>query len=283
MAPRLETVGAFLCLFPDWKLRYLRGMLIGKCIYCSSQEPGLSREHVIPQGLGGKRSPLSRSNALVLNEASCGHCRDMTSKMEGACLKGMFGVARAHFGMTRKSRDTGRSLVQIELLDGHKENIEVEHRFAGSSLILPAYEVIGPPPYPGRYKMPPCKWIPAKFPDKDSPYKDMNPVGQITCDLVLYARVLAKIAFCYAIHIYGVDHFKPTIVPFIVGETGEFSRHVGGLGNFPTQIEPETDPTHLHRLWSFTHEDRLVVAVKLFAGTGGPTNCIVVGTLMAGE
>jgi hypothetical protein len=50
---------------------------IGRCIYCGSTE-NLSKEHIVPLGLGGED---------VLYDASCGWCRDATSRIESRLLK----------------------------------------------------------------------------------------------------------------------------------------------------------------------------------------------------
>jgi hypothetical protein len=58
---------------------------IGSCIYCSSSN-GLSDEHVLAYSLGG---------SLILEDASCEECSDITKKFEQICARNMFGSFRA--------------------------------------------------------------------------------------------------------------------------------------------------------------------------------------------
>lgn len=59
---------------------------VGACIYCGDKTPPLSREHVLPRGLGGGSAPDGYSGALVLQNASCEICRRVTQKIEEQCL-----------------------------------------------------------------------------------------------------------------------------------------------------------------------------------------------------
>jgi len=45
---------------------------IGACIYCGDKALPLSREHVLPRGLGGSMSPDGYSDALVLQNIEWG-------------------------------------------------------------------------------------------------------------------------------------------------------------------------------------------------------------------
>ena len=47
---------------------------VGACIYCGRKDIELSREHVMPRGLGGNWAPDGMANALVLKNASCKSC-----------------------------------------------------------------------------------------------------------------------------------------------------------------------------------------------------------------
>jgi 5-methylcytosine-specific restriction endonuclease McrA len=51
---------------------------IGRCIYCRTTDGPLTREHVIPKGLGGH---------LVLHEATCTPCQKLIGKIETAVLR----------------------------------------------------------------------------------------------------------------------------------------------------------------------------------------------------
>ena len=71
----------------------------GVCIYCNT--PGtpeeLTNEHIVPQGLGGKR---------YIKDASCLKCQLETHRFETAALEGFLWPARTHAGVkpSRPSR-----------------------------------------------------------------------------------------------------------------------------------------------------------------------------------
>jgi 5-methylcytosine-specific restriction endonuclease McrA len=54
------------------------------CIYCGRTD-GLTEEHVVPFALGGN---------LIIPDASCPSCRDMTSAFETKVLRGFMHDAR---------------------------------------------------------------------------------------------------------------------------------------------------------------------------------------------
>ena len=58
---------------------------IGYCIYCGTRERPLSKEHIIPYGLGG---------VWILGEASCDKCATITSEFEMDVLRNTFGPFR---------------------------------------------------------------------------------------------------------------------------------------------------------------------------------------------
>jgi hypothetical protein len=76
-----------------------RSIAIGSCIYCAATD-GLSKEHVLPYGLGGD---------LVLHEASCSNCRDATSKIELQLLRGHWWPYRRFLGLqSRRPQEQDR-------------------------------------------------------------------------------------------------------------------------------------------------------------------------------
>src|ERR1700681_3245115 len=79
---------------------------VGVCIYCGDTTPPLTREHILPRGLGGNVAPHGQTQALVLQKATCEQCRLITSRLEEECLRPMMNYARARLGLKRKDRKT---------------------------------------------------------------------------------------------------------------------------------------------------------------------------------
>src|SRR5687767_8158480 len=93
---------------------------VGFCIYCGSRKPPLTREHVLPRGLGGNEAPRGRSHALVLRHATCEKCREITREVEEICLLGPLLPIRRVLGLTRKDRRTPTSPILVRHADGRE-------------------------------------------------------------------------------------------------------------------------------------------------------------------
>src|SRR5947207_38285 len=66
---------------------------VNRCIYCGKEPPiPLTREHILPQGLGG---------GIILLKASCGCCQKITSDFETATLRNMYLPYRFRVGLVR--------------------------------------------------------------------------------------------------------------------------------------------------------------------------------------
>jgi hypothetical protein len=88
---------------------------VGQCIYCGEASSPLTREHVLPRGLGGFKSPAGSSNALVLQQASCESCQVITQSIEDDCLSGQFWPIRSRLKFNRKDRRPLSVPVQLVL------------------------------------------------------------------------------------------------------------------------------------------------------------------------
>jgi hypothetical protein len=67
---------------------------VGRCIYCHSTD-GLTVEHVIPFGLGGR---------LELPESGCHRCSKITSDFEHTCLRTMYGPLRLLYDLPSRRK-----------------------------------------------------------------------------------------------------------------------------------------------------------------------------------
>lgn len=108
---------------------------VGECIYCGGRE-GLSDEHILPYGLGGR---------MVLPSASCRQCATITGRFEGAVLRGSMREARAVAGYpTRRPRERPTE-IEFRALSGDSVVPAVRSREdAPAFFLLPMFE---PPRY----------------------------------------------------------------------------------------------------------------------------------------
>ena len=92
-----------------------------KCIYCGGDgSPGrLTPEHIIPESLGGM---------LVLPEASCKPCQDVTSAMEGQNAGRLFRPIRRQLNFPSKNRGRARREARqqeefVVVIDGRRRYV----------------------------------------------------------------------------------------------------------------------------------------------------------------
>ncbi len=182
------------------------------CIYCGSRR-NLSDEHIIPYGLQPK------GGDWFLPKASCDRCADVTKKFEGLCLQGTLGPLRAKLSLkTRRKpkrttnltinyRDDGR----IETTPVPRENFPMVcpgFRWKAAGLLRnvePATEFVGEDIV--RY---PTGELEPFLKDRET-----IKIGRVSPSD--YARMLAKIAHCYAVAEFGQLSFDECLPDVILG------------------------------------------------------------------
>ena len=249
---------------------------IGRCIYCGSTQEPLTREHVLPRGLAGNEPPEGASEALVLRNASCERCREITRKIEEKCLLDMLGPARRRLGLTRKDRRSPTSPVLVRMPGETEDTVQelIDNHVLGA-LVLPSFRTAQ---YfsnaTERDREVNYKFIsvePAVFP------KGASRVGvKLRADKVVFARMLAKIGLGLATACHGPGALIPLVRGLITGVDTDIHRYVGG---FCEEIpEPPTGgPFHTMRLRN--HDGLIVADIQLFGQFGGPINYVIIGRL----
>jgi glutaredoxin len=161
---------------------------VGRCIYCGAgAENRLSREHIVPIGLGG---------GLVLSKASCESCSKITQKFEEICLRKIFLPYRVYVGLMRHRK---------ELRESIKEN--------GEFLIIP--RIFGEPGLIcGRPPGNPLVFTYLLYADGQEidHHVQRLAAGEICFDMAAFARMLAKIAHSYVVAELGLDGVDPELL-----------------------------------------------------------------------
>ena len=251
---------------------------VGACIYCGDPGPPLTREHVIPRGLGGNEAPEGLSNALVLQNASCPSCQKITQRIEEACLVAMMGPGRARLGLRRKDRFRSTTTAHLDRHDGPSEDREVAwDDVPGVITTASFYEapILTGAPIP---EFPPCDYqFHVVAPAREMP-KDARRVGvALVADSRMFARMLAKIGLGLAVARLGTQGYEPLVRDLILN--GSFQH--GLVGGFAGTSRAEPQTTSLHTLRLVTNDGlsgRFIIAeIRLFAEFNGPTNYVVVG------
>jgi hypothetical protein len=255
--------------------------VIGHCVYCSSTER-LSREHIIPKNLGGTRG---------LQKASCELHRRVTSEIETKCERQYFYNIRRHLRFVPMKRK--RIRVKISYPDrAETEGMPIEEH-PGTFCVYaftPPLILFGWPRQNGRPGVIPVMCFPYPYPDcvKRSKKHSHKPlVLHEHLDPMLYARMLAKIAYCHTIDQIGLS-FAPFVLPLINGdEPADASYLVGGCAEeFPQAGGTVPPPGNtLHEIGFVPPPEpcpgatpaMIVVRIRLFSKYGAPAHYVVVG------
>lgn len=251
---------------------------VGTCIYCGDSSPPLTREHVLPRGLGGNQAPDGLANAIVLQNASCESCQKITQRIEKECLVAMMGPGRARLGLRRKDRSRKTTSAHIDRHDGISEDREVAWEDIPGAITIPSFypaPVLTGAPVP---EFPPCDYqfhvlAPARaVPD------DARRIGvSLVADSRMFARMLAKIGLGITVARLGMQGYEPLVRDIILN--GLF--HDGLVGGFAGTGRKDSQTTSLHALRLITNNglpgQYIVAEIRLFAEFNGPTNYVVVG------
>lgn len=200
---------------------------MGRCIYGKDHATSaLTREHVIPFGLGG---------GLILRDATCENCRKITHSFESTCLERHLKAVRTHEKMP--SRNRKRRPTHLPILverDGieRPEMVPIDHH--PTLLILPEYLDA-----PGMIGARPAGHLRERdhvFHKKNDPaLKKVRALLEGRSFAVdnkihgdCYARMLAKIAHGMMVAAYGLDNVAPFLLDIILrGDLSKASYFIG--------------------------------------------------------
>jgi hypothetical protein len=251
---------------------------VGRCVYCDSTKSPLTREHVLPRGLGGNSAPNMAAEAMVLAAASCLQCAKVTRKFEGDCLNDMMGPARARLKLNRKDRANPKRAAKLIYRDGREEEVDVDNDYLPAAMLTPSF--------PTAAVFAGLEWSPGATAIAQTVFSDetrlRNPdVHQVQvvlrCNVVSFARMLSKIALGVAHYTFGPNAFRPVGREFILTGQGHPNHYVGGfLGLDGSPVSP-IDAFHYIALWH--HGPFLVATIQLFAAANTPINYVVIGEL----
>jgi hypothetical protein len=187
---------------------------VGRCVYCRSTDGPLSREHIIARGLGGR---------LVLPEASCETCREITSKIERTCLRAILGNVRVHLAYPTGHPKERPQELRLEAIVAGK--VEVQYRPVNehpAAIFLFAFDdariLRGHHAEFGEFIASP--WIRYVNVDPERERRLGVDGMRVGFHPAPFARMLAKIAHCYAVAELGLDGLNPLLPDLIVVVVG---------------------------------------------------------------
>jgi len=192
---------------------------VGRCIYCGSDggPKGLSDEHMMPFSLGGD---------AILPKASCSECATETSKIEMYLARNIFREFRSHVGAPSRKKSLPSTL-SANISVGDRE---LSHEFLAAdqpfALMLPIWD------YPGIMRQvepstdfPVCNiraynFMPGNLREmlglaNDAP-APMVHIASGTVNNIIFARAVAKIAYCNIVAREGLDGLRPLVLPDLI-------------------------------------------------------------------
>jgi hypothetical protein len=248
---------------------------VGHCIYCGHDRVKLFPEHILPFGIAG--------NSLILPQASCKRCGDITGKVENYILRHSWWAFRAKMGTpTGKPRERPKEFtlrrarqkpsgeieifetVQVPTEDYPASLVALRLRRAGILEGRPAVDRLEGELWAG-YSI-------------DTTLKDGEGYYIAPLNPHIFCRMLAKIAHAFGSAEYGSQDFRPFLRKLIRGKSRTANYWVGGEWQIPP---PEKEFLHqiAHRTELVRGHNYLVVNLRLFPFFGTPRYEIVVGEI----
>lgn len=244
---------------------------IGECIYCGRRDNDLSREHAIPYGLNGP---------WTLLRASCAGCAEITHRFERDILRELWLPIRAVLALsTRRPKERPKTLPLVLETKGIRRAIDVLVGDFPGYLPIPVF----PPPgiVAGRSRTdaitpelrfrhvsgPTFEAVAARFPGIDFVG------GRVTFMPEMYARMLAKIAFCGALHAIGIAPLRESpLRDVILGKDRDVFHWVG---SWDGDLINQSNSLHCMQLRASGAD--LHVILRLFAQFGAPEYHVALG------
>lgn len=248
---------------------------IGRCIYCGDTPKKLQREHIIPLALHGE---------YVLNDASCVSCARITSKFEGVMTQGPSGPlypARRVLNLRSRRKKKQNPKIPLEVSVGSASELRnllvAEHcgpavlPIIGSAGFSTGADPNAALKMKGTYvawygESPDAVWTAQKA-DRITLYAGVYPLPD-------FARMIAKIAYSYAVLQFGIERMiGASVVDAIMGRTDSLSYWVGSTD----QEVPGGTPDELHRIAAIrSPQDGIFGLVQLFSMQSAPGYTVVV-------
>ncbi len=244
---------------------------VGCCIYCGDID-NLTDEHIIPSGLGGD---------WVLPKASCCECAKITGKFEDKVLRGSLWLPRLALGIRKRRRrkqpaPTSFPLSVIRNGITDKQELPISKNLP--SIILPMFDQPGflnnSAPVPGVRTTGFYIGHTHRMPQQVIQDLGADAIAlEGSYDVVAFAKMIAKIAYGYAVAKLGLAHvLYPLVVPAIRGLTEDIGQWVGTIQTVhPAHSTNALHIADLHHQGSF-----IMVSVSLFTIQPAPIYLVLI-------
>ncbi len=231
---------------------------IGECIYCGDRSSKLSNEHIIPYGLGGKD---------VLLKASCKKCQAITSKCELTVLRKELFQIRTKLGLPSRKSTFPKELPLVVKLGKNAKTFHLPTaRHPTFAIFLeypPPGALGGDVPEKGMNIIGSQLWHIGGPPIKET----LHSLGSKEFEVSYtsygneFEKMLAKIAYGYAIAIHGLDAVRSSPLKQIILGTSERIGYWIGMGDPTPQVGKTFNRVRLEKTNGW-----LLAKIILFSG-----------------
>jgi hypothetical protein len=256
---------------------------IRKCIYCGTTKlpPGVSRftnEHIIPLALGGN---------LILREASCTVCaKIINTQIETPVLLQEWGYLRIKRGFPSRNKNNKREARKTHVTLTRHDGLPMRIGVMDYSCPVPLYKFKEARIFSGLPRGDDnFHWTMEMLSSHDDEmemqrkFPQWNRQHSILTRPYQFARLLAKIAFSYAVAEYGLGGFTPLVVDIILGRSDDYFYTVGGSLDIQDAIPGGDHITDIKIFCRSLKRALLFVEVRLFSQIRTPTYHVVVGEI----
>lgn len=249
---------------------------VGHCIFCGSADHVLTDEHIIPLALNGN---------LILPEASCHACADITKKFEQTVARLIYGPFRLKHGFRTRRKKDRPSTLPVYSLDnqGNEKKIEISlNQYPNIYLTVDA-----PPPGILIGNAPSNRNPELTLGLRGDPIDLKRSMDSLSIDQIItrhkfewgaFFQQLAKIGHTFAYAIMRGKCYDPFLPDIILGKSLHLSHYVGGV-NQETKREQGTTNDLTLSVVCRPSGDYLVAGVQLLGAGVLPPYQVVVGQI----
>jgi hypothetical protein len=247
----------------------------GKCIYCGSTQPPLTREHIIPFSFGGN---------IIFPDASCNACaRIINRDIETPIARHEWGAFRVKRDFPSRRRKERKTHITIQGLDGLERSIPIAHH----STPVPMYKfgeariLAGLPPGLGDDR----RWTVVMLSSHEEEmamqqrFPEWNRAHRFRAMPHRFARLIAKIGHGYATAELGIGTFRPLTTDVILGHSDDYYYYVGGSWDIDPAIPGGDHITNISFRFTSSQTAWVVVDIRLFSAAQTPSYHAIVGKI----
>jgi hypothetical protein len=192
---------------------------IGICIYCDYTGEGLTNEHIYPYGLNNRE--------LILYDASCLSCNEITSRFEGKVLQGAMSDLRTALQFKSRHGERPKTIKQKVIQDGKFIEVNIPfNKFMGlvgfplykkPGIVNGNYDVIVPE-FRNDFDIQTLTIGHSNYDwYKNNGYDEFYvPKIYYRDKQMSFERMVMKIAYCFAVYHYGYDTLKHSVCKKII-------------------------------------------------------------------